>query len=36
LIGKRNAPTFIKKEGEKVVETLPKKGKTIRVKIRQV
>ena len=36
LIGKRNAPTFIKKEGEKVVETLPKREKTIRVKIRQV
>ena len=36
LIGKRSAPTFIKKEGEKVVETLPKREKTIRVKIRQV
>ena len=36
LIGKRNAPVFVKKDNEKIVETLPKRGKSIRVKIRQV
>ena len=36
LIGKRSAPVFVKKDNEKIVETLPKRGKSIRVKIRQV
>ncbi len=36
LIGKRSTPTFVKKEGEEIIATLPKKGKSIKVKIRRV